>query len=64
MTFVADLIFIAGALALLTGLGLVDYRLSMVVGGALAMLYAWKLSEALSAARRTADDDPDDRRGR
>lgn len=52
MTWV-NLLFTAGALTFLVGLALVDYRLSMVVGGALAMLFAWYLGKALISHRNT-----------
>jgi len=60
----ANSVFTLGALSFLIGVGLVDYRLSMVLGGALAMLYAWKLSELVSLERARASEDPDDRSAR
>lgn len=49
---VADTIFIAGLLAFLVGIGLIDYRASMIAGGALAMLYAILLGRALTSRRQ------------
>jgi len=52
MTFI-NTIFTLGLLAFLAGIALIDYRASMIAGGALAMLYAVLLGRALVTRRQT-----------
>lgn len=60
MTF-ANLLFVAGLVGFLTGLALIDYRLSLIVGGALAMAIAWRIAAVVSPGNAGADRNPDSR---
>lgn len=54
-------LFTIGLVSFLAGLWLVDYRLSMVIGGALLMLYATLVGRAI-VARKAAVTDQEVRR--
>lgn len=47
-----NVIFTLGAVAFLAGLALIDYRLSMVVGGALAMWFSYLLGQGIIRRRQ------------
>lgn len=53
----ANAVFTLGLVAFLAGLGLIDYRASMVAGGAMAMLYAYLLGRLIAAQADSPEEE-------